>query len=44
MVIPFDKISPDEAPKISVIFPDGYKDILILRKFQANGQDESKFV
>mgnify|MGYP001387806578 FL=1 len=31
--------SYDDAPIVSVAFPDGYKDTLILRKFHANDED-----
>ena len=31
--------SYDDAPIVSVAFPDGYKDTLLLRKFHANDED-----
>ena len=31
--------SYDDAPIVSVAFPDGYKDTLLLRKFHANEED-----
>ena len=33
------KRSNDGVPSVSVVFPDGYKDTLILRKFHANDED-----
>ena len=33
------KRSHDGVPSVSVVFPDGYKDTLILSKFHANDED-----
>ena len=33
------KRSNDGVPSVSVLFPDGYKDTLILSKFHANDED-----
>merc|ERR1711971_926113 len=37
---PFYKLSPNKPPSLSIIFPDGYKDKLILSKYHANEDDE----
>ena len=33
------KRSNDGVPSVSVVFPDGYKDTLVLNKFHANDED-----
>ena len=34
-----NKKSYDGVPSVSVVFPDGYKDTLVLSKFHANDED-----
>jgi len=34
------KRSYDGVPSVSVVFPDGYKDTLVLSKFHANDEDK----